>query len=100
MKASKKDIKIYKGVFLEKIQNALNESISIEDSEHRITKEETDLLLKYQCALHCDWKEFVESTKDMTHEQMQELKEYCKGYAMKYFELDLDAADETIKFNW
>lgn len=67
--ASTKDIKFYKGVLIQLIRAQLTE-----DGVH-ITQDELDGFLKYRAGL------FEVSCKDMTHEQMQDLKEWSKEFA-------------------
>lgn len=67
--ARTKDIKFYKGVLIQLIRAQLTE-----DGVH-ITQDELDGFLKYRAGL------FEVSCKDMTHEQMQDLKEWSKEFA-------------------
>lgn len=67
--ASTKDIKFYKGVLIELIRAQLNKD-GVE-----MSYDELDGFLKYRAGL------FEVSCKDMTHEQMQDLKEWSKEFA-------------------
>ena len=67
--ASPKDIKFYKGVLIELIRAQLNKD-GVE-----MSYDELDGFLKYRAGL------FEVSCKDMTHEQMQDLKEWSKEFA-------------------
>jgi hypothetical protein len=69
MMASNKDIKFYKGVLIELIRAQMSED-GLE-----VSHDEIDGLLKYRAGL------FEVSCKDMTHEQMQDLKEWSKQFA-------------------
>lgn len=68
MKASKADIKFYKGVLLENLHKKM-----VADGT-TISIDELDMFLK-------DMIYYEGSTKDMSHEQMQDLKEVCKFLA-------------------
>jgi len=89
-KASKGDIKLYKGVFLERIVEAHNERY--EDNQTDVKT--LDAYLKF--LLFGD--EHI-SIKDISHEDMQNLKENVKYFALNRYDLDLDDNDD-IKFNW
>lgn len=68
-KATTKDKKFYKGVLLDKIHTKL-----VKDKTY-ISIDELDLFLKAYADLESI------SCNDMSHEQMQTLKEYCKQFA-------------------
>ena len=68
MKASKADIKFYKGVLLIAIHDKM-----VSDGT-TISIDELDTFLKSMI-------DYEGSTKDITHEQMQDLKEVCKFLA-------------------
>jgi len=86
--ASKADIKLYKGVFLERIRQA-----HVSNGDY-FSIEELDELLK---DLYFDNK-FI-STTEVEHEEFQGFKEYCKFYAISILDLDLDDNNE-IKLNF
>lgn len=86
MKASKEDIKFYKGVILIQIHDYLTKEQTF------LSLEELDNFLKDYADL------FGISCSDMTHNEMQELKEYSKQFAMSVG-LDLDK-DNGINLNF
>ena len=81
--ASKADIKFYKGVLVKLIHSKMSKDCIT------VTYDEVDSLLKYRAGL------FEVSCKDMTHDQMQELKEYSKALATQIGVEVLDQEERT-----